>query len=230
MGGGTAIDGGIFRRSGAREDGQRTVFAVGDIKQSIFGFQRADPTQFPEMRERFATAVPMVGARWEPVTLDTSFRSTPAVLRAVDLVFAQDVAKDGVAEGSEPIEHRAAREGSAGIVELWPPVEPRLVEETPAWLPPTTRIPGDDPEMRLAKLIGLRIRAMLDGERIEAHGQPVKPGDILVFGATAYALRRCAGAVAESARRARGRFRPHDPDRATGGDGSTGAGQCAVAA
>ncbi len=175
------LTGDFFAGRGTHEEGRRTVFAVGDIKQSIFGFQRADPAQFPAMRERFARAVPAAKGRWEQIALDTSFRSAPAVLAAVDAVFARPEARDGVAEGREQIRHRAAREGAGGCVELWPTVDPRDRDEVAPWLPPTRRVPGDDPQARLAKLLAARIRAMLDGERLEARGAPIRAGDILVL-------------------------------------------------
>ena len=76
----------------------RTMFAVGDIKQSIFGFQRADPRKLKEMREWFAERSRMADKRFVPVDLNVSFRSTPAVLDAVDWVFGEDEAARGVAE------------------------------------------------------------------------------------------------------------------------------------
>ena len=38
-------------------DRDRTIFAVGDTKQSIFGFQRADPRKLAEMRDSFAEQI-----------------------------------------------------------------------------------------------------------------------------------------------------------------------------
>ena len=171
----------FFAGRGAREEGSRTVFAVGDTKQSIFSFQRADPTAFPAMRAKFAHSVPESGGRWEEVALSTSFRSAPAVLSAVDLVFGLAGTAEGVAEPGEQIRHQAARIGAGGGVELWPVVEPRFREETRPWLPPTQRQPGDDPQARLADTLARRIRAMIDGERLESRDRPARPGDILVL-------------------------------------------------
>ena len=42
--------------SGAR-DINRTIFVVGDKKQSIYSFQGADPREFDRMREEFATQI-----------------------------------------------------------------------------------------------------------------------------------------------------------------------------
>ena len=75
----------------------RTVFAVGDTKQSIFGFQRADPRKLKEMREWFAEQSRVAEQRFVPVDLNVSFRSTPAVLDAVDWVFGEVEAARGVA-------------------------------------------------------------------------------------------------------------------------------------
>ena len=97
----------------------RTVFAVGDIKQSIFGFQRADPRKLKEMREWFAERSRMADKRFVPVDLNVSFRSTPAVLDAVDWVFGEDEAARGLAEPGDVI-HLPSRKNAPGRVELWP--------------------------------------------------------------------------------------------------------------
>ena len=94
---------------------RRTVFAVGDAKQSIFSFQRADPARFIEMRRHFERKVREARQDFRPVTLDISFRSTEAVLAAVDATFARAEAAQGVALDGEPIRHRAFRTGQAGL-------------------------------------------------------------------------------------------------------------------
>ncbi|HXM85651.1 MAG TPA: UvrD-helicase domain-containing protein, partial [Stellaceae bacterium] len=77
----------FFSGQSAREE-LRTVFAVGDVKQSIFSFQRADPAKFLAMRRHFQERVEAAQAKWDVVELETSFRSTPAILKTVDAVFA----------------------------------------------------------------------------------------------------------------------------------------------
>ena len=69
---------------------ERTLFAVGDIKQSIYSFQGADPRTFQAMRSLFSSKVPAAGHRWREVNLTVSFRSTPAILRVVDAVFSDN--------------------------------------------------------------------------------------------------------------------------------------------
>ncbi|ARJ64987.1 double-strand break repair helicase AddA [Magnetospirillum sp. ME-1] len=170
----------FFAGRGARET-LRTVFAVGDAKQSIYSFQRADPREFERMREAFAAHVPAAGGTWDEVALNLSFRSAPAVLDAVNAVFAPGrPGRDGVA-GDEDITHLPHRSGQAGRVEVWPAVEPRPADEAPAWKPPVERIRGDSPRTRLARLVAARIRAMIDGEILDSKGRPVRAGDVLVL-------------------------------------------------
>ena len=56
------------------------------------------------------------------VPLEISFRAAAPLLQAVDAVFRQADAADGVTLDGAAIRHVAAREGQAGLVELWPPV------------------------------------------------------------------------------------------------------------
>ena len=111
----------FFAGDGAH-DRVRTVFAVGDPKQSIYSFQRADPQAFVDMRRHFEERVIAAKQRWVEVPLDISFRAAEPLLHAVDAVFRQEDAADGVALDGAPIRHVAAYPGHAGLVELWPPV------------------------------------------------------------------------------------------------------------
>ena len=52
------------------------IFAVGDVKQSIYSFQGADPHLFMDMRSIFAERLAAIEKRLQPVALDVSFRST----------------------------------------------------------------------------------------------------------------------------------------------------------
>ena len=75
--------------AGARSGVERTIFAVGDEKQSIFSFQGAAPGAFDEMRRFFEKAHNDAEKPFVPVPLLHSFRSVPAVLQAVDCGFQQ---------------------------------------------------------------------------------------------------------------------------------------------
>ena len=150
-----------------RRDYPRTVFAVGDAKQSIFSFQRADPAAFAAMRTHFAGKARDAQQRLEQVALDVSFRSTAAVLQAVDCIFASETASDGVLFGEAAVRHDPVRVGQAGLVELWPPADPAEAEDPEPWTPPLLQPleavgsparPLDlPPRARLARLIAWTI-------------------------------------------------------------------------
>ncbi len=113
----------FFAGQGASER-LRTLFAVGDEKQSIYSFQGADPALFGAMGRAFARRAAAAGLTWHDVPLTLSFRSTVPILKAVDEVFAKRPAADGLtwADGAgapAPIRHYARRQGQSGLVELW---------------------------------------------------------------------------------------------------------------
>ena len=122
----SAAAGGEARRA-------RTVFAVGDEKQSIFSFQGAQPRSFETERQRIAQAASQAGRRFETVPIETSFRSAPDILRAVDQVFASDeMHADLTARGTAP-HHESARPKAQSFVELWAPCLPSPVPPERAW-------------------------------------------------------------------------------------------------
>ncbi len=74
---------------GARDGVMRTVFAVGDEKQSIFSFQGAAPHEFDLRRRELKTKFEAAGLKFDPVSFTYSFRSGTAILQSVDHVFRQ---------------------------------------------------------------------------------------------------------------------------------------------
>ena len=79
----TALASEFFVGAGAHER-TRTLFAVGDEKQSIYSFQGAVPAYFDAMRRAFSSQADAAEQEFHSVNLQLSFRSTPDVLGAVD--------------------------------------------------------------------------------------------------------------------------------------------------
>ena len=90
-----------FFGAGARPK-NRTVFAVGDEKQSIFAFQGAAPAMFAEMKGAFDERHRHAERPFAEVPLTFSFRSSQTILDAVDLTFRTELAWRGVAADGEP--------------------------------------------------------------------------------------------------------------------------------
>jgi ATP-dependent helicase/nuclease subunit A len=171
----------FFAGEGAR-DRIRTIFAVGDAKQSIFSFQRADPRAFLRMRQYFETRIAAALQEWRVVPLEISFRSAEPVLRSIDAIFRQQAAHDGVALDGSEIRHVPARAGQAGLVELWPAVVPEPDEDPDLAAFPVTRRRITEPRARLANAIAATVRDWLDrGEMLQARARPIRPGDVMVL-------------------------------------------------
>jgi len=171
----------FFVGAGARER-LRTIFAVGDPKQSIFSFQRADPTKFADMREYFAGRVKAIAAKWSPVDLEISFRSVRSVLETVDKVFAYKDAATGVTPDGSPTIHVASRLGAGGLVELWPPIGPEDGPAIEPWDAPLSQTWPRLPQARLALAIAATVKRWIEsGEKLPARGRPIRAGDVMVL-------------------------------------------------
>jgi ATP-dependent helicase/nuclease subunit A len=169
---------------GAR-DVTRSIFAVGDEKQSIFSFQGAEPKQFADMQRKFASAHEASGLEFRRREFKHSFRSGANILGAVDSVFSRAEIFRSVTtdEGGIP-PHIAVREKSPGLVELWPLIEPDEKREIEGWDAPFDETTETSPRVRLARRIARSVKAWIArrdpvGDGDERHA--VRPGDILVL-------------------------------------------------
>jgi ATP-dependent helicase/nuclease subunit A len=176
----------FFAGAGQREAAKarpRTLFAVGDEKQSIFSFQGADPTSFARFREIFSAKALGAGGRFEATTLATSRRSVPAVLALADAVFAEDEELRRAVSGGVWAHHVAHRASSAGAVELWPLVEAEDSEASDDWTRPVDAPPPDDPATRLAGVLAETIKSWIGRESIEDGEtcRPLRAGDVLIL-------------------------------------------------
>jgi ATP-dependent helicase/nuclease subunit A len=171
--------------AGARDGVHRSIFAVGDEKQSIFSFQGAAPHYFAEMKRHFETAYTDSGFRFVGVDFKYSFRSAPVVLDAVDKVFARPEAYRGLTADPVQTVHQAVRDNAPGIVEVWPLVEPDEKREIEGWDAPFDTPSETSPVIRLARTVATRARGWIGQDCIAdlATGQsrPVRAGDILVL-------------------------------------------------
>ena len=113
-----------FLPGGARGNVRRTLFAVGDEKQSIFSFQGAVPHKFAEMREHFRVVHKISEVAFATEKLDYSFRSTVGVLEAVDVVFKQPAAFRGLTADPTWTVHQPLPDALPGEVEVWDLIGP----------------------------------------------------------------------------------------------------------
>jgi ATP-dependent helicase/nuclease subunit A len=176
----------VFAGAARESSSPRSLFVVGDEKQSIFSFQGASPDAFSEMRDFFAEKSREAERDFESILLDTSFRTTEPVLRVVDEVFSNPALaqKIGLQPG-EILKHYPHREKDAGLVELWPlppPPEQQGEKKNSGWAFPFAAEAEKPPETGIAEQVAQTISFWLEkGEILPSEGRPITAGDILIL-------------------------------------------------
>jgi ATP-dependent helicase/nuclease subunit A len=158
----------------------RTIFAVGDEKQSIFSFQGADPRAMAASRRHFEEKAKDAAEAFHATRLHLSFRSAPQILQAVDQVFADvDLRASIAADPTESVVHEAWKTELVGRVEIWPRTQDSQSEEPDAW-----EVPQDAPgsgTLELASRIADEIERCRSGELTLTDGCRASMGEIIVL-------------------------------------------------
>ncbi len=173
----------FFSGSGAQTR-TRTVFAVGDPKQSIYSFQGADPQRFMSENQQLSGRAAAADAPFVAPVLEMSFRSAPEILRAVDATFDGVDLALGEPEKFNVVRHVARRGDEAGSVEIWP-ITPRPQQgESRAWDAPLDMESGVTAQSQLARQLAKRVKHWIDiGEAIWDRGEcrAMRAGDVLAL-------------------------------------------------
>jgi len=163
-----------FIPGGARPNVKRTVFAVGDEKQSIFSFQGAAPLAFDAMRREFARQFDAPELGWRYLRFHHSFRSGEAVLGSVDRVFAlREIYESITSDEAGVPPHMSLPDAAPGLVELWPLIKPAERREIEGWDAPFDTESEESPRVKLAQRIARHVKLWM------ARGR--KAGDVLVL-------------------------------------------------
>ena len=171
--------------AGSRPNRERTVFVVGDKKQSIYSFQGADPAAFDKMQAHFRAAHDAIGKRFEVTSLDHSFRSSQAILSVVDATFTGEQA----AGMDDALNHIAFKDQMPGRVDLWPVIEPAKTDDNRAWYEPVDQAGDADHHVQMAQRIADQISHMIAHETIPVEDgntgaykrRPITAGDFLIL-------------------------------------------------
>jgi len=168
----------FFSGTGAKGETVRTIFAVGDEKQAIFGFQGTDPVEYNAAKDRFASHIADAGQELNKLSLSRSYRSSWPILETVNAVFSDmpdllgdtdtfDWHESGLAAGQHP---------EAGTVELLHPVtrDQDLADDSENWVADEKRI--------LAAKLADRVKQMVDtAPLLAASGRKLRAGDIMIL-------------------------------------------------
>jgi ATP-dependent helicase/nuclease subunit A len=163
-----------FVQAGARPEKKRTVFAVGDEKQSIFSFQGAAPLNFARMRDYFRRLYEPSEIPFATEKLHFSFRSAAEVLEAVDIVFAQPQAFRGLSSEDTRTVHQALPDAAPGEVEIWELTAPDAKDEgKEGWDAPFDTTSETSPAIKLATRVARTVKSWV------AAG--TRPRDVLIL-------------------------------------------------
>lgn len=177
----------FFSGAGARADSAttRTLFVVGDEKQSIYSFQGADRAAFAKFRAHFATRAAGAERAFETPTLNTSRRSAPAVLALVDAVFRADQDLQAAVSGDAWADHIAHRADAPGCVDLWPLTEMEAADDGDDWTKPVDAPGAGDPVARLAGDLAATIKGWIGRESVadkeSGEQRALRAGDVLIL-------------------------------------------------
>lgn len=158
---------------GARDDVLRTIFVVGDKKQSIYSFQGADPREFDRMQAHFYDRLSETDNGLRTLNLEFSFRSSDAILRFVDQLLP-----------ISDTQHRAFHGEKPGRVDLWPPVPRAASPEKGNWFDPVDLTGESHHSVILARKIASEIRGLIENETIPAENgafRNIRAGDIMIL-------------------------------------------------
>ena len=160
----------------------RTIFAVGDEKQSIYSFQGAEPKWFANMRRFFKKRAAEAQKPFHDIKLRLSFRSTPHILRSVDAVFSSETTYEALSSDKEATTHEPIRRKDPGLVEIWPLYQPVDQEIDEDWAKPLDAQGDLSPPVQLSRMIARTIRHWIEAkEPLEGRGRAIQAGDILVL-------------------------------------------------
>src|SRR6266404_3999942 len=170
---------------GARDGVTRTIFAVGDEKQSIFSFQGAAPHEFDSRRRGLAKKFQDAGLKFDPVSFTYSFRSGEAILKSVDHVFRDETIYRSIhsADIGYPIHHSLSDAGPS-LIDLWELQQPDAKQDIEGWRAPFDGMSQTSPEVKLARRIQAEIKSLIESGTMTGHigdRRPLRYGDMLVL-------------------------------------------------
>lgn len=161
--------------------GGKTLFQVGDVKQSIYRFRLADPTIFLKKYHTFRHAEAATDGQARRLTLSRNFRSRSAVLDSVNFLFSHIMT---VPFGE--LDYSEDQRLNLGLVDQIP----RADGETELNLVDLSTIEKDDKVIQRprdeveAQFVAQRIRTLLDEPFLVTEGtmfRPIRPEDIAIL-------------------------------------------------
>ena len=167
----------------AEEGAHRTLFSVGDFKQSIYSFQGANPHIFLQKGSEFEAQAKRSLHHFDKVTLARSYRSSKAILDFVNHVLDQE-AVSGLGGAFDT--HEAAFLDKFGHVGLWPLSDAVSGDDDPPYIAvptPIEQAPQSEAgaDALLAERIAGHMAQLIAGTAKDVPGRRYEPRDMMVL-------------------------------------------------
>ncbi|MBP3615361.1 MAG: double-strand break repair helicase AddA [Alphaproteobacteria bacterium] len=174
-----------FFTTGSTEKNVKSLFSVGDRKQSIFSFQGANIKLFEKYKQHFKEKITSQNYPFYDLPLNLSFRSCKNILNTVDDVIKNS---EGVLLPDEKIEHIPNRNDSDGYVEVMPLIKQIKDKTENCFKPPVENITVFNSSIEMANVLAKKIRYLLDNEYIsdgvkdgQKYIRKIEPKDIMIL-------------------------------------------------
>ena len=177
----------FYAGEGSRDKINRTLFVVGDKKQSIYSFQGADTFELNRIQKKFKKRFDEAAKPLKELSLQYSFRSSPTILRFVDSILENPESKnESELESTE--NHISFYSKLPGRVDLWPSIEKAEQPKDTEWQSPVDMPGKEDERVRLACLIADQINTLISSNSLipERTGndyvmRKIRAGDFLIL-------------------------------------------------
>ena len=177
----------FYAGEGSRDKINRTLFVVGDKKQSIYSFQGADTFELNRIQKKFKKRFDEAAKPLKELSLQYSFRSSPTILRFVDSILEKPESKnESELESTE--NHISFYSKLPGRVDLWPSIEKAEQPKDTEWQSPVDMPGKEDERVRLACLIADQINTLISSNSLipERTGndyvmRKISAGDFLIL-------------------------------------------------
>lgn len=160
------------------KDFNRTIFIVGDFKQSIYSFQGANPQYFNQIKFYFRDKVQAAQMKWHELDMQISFRTTPPILNLVNAFFTHSQHNFGIAESIQHVAHRT----QGGGVAIWEASQPSAANENIEWQMPQSTLSEDNHKQLNAYNIAAQIAHWVSkGRYLLGHNRVIVASDIMIL-------------------------------------------------
>ncbi len=180
-----AVSDDFFNENKTEEGQKRTIFIVGDNKQSIYSFQGADPGIFSNVFSYYQNKLKLANQEISNISLNNSFRSRRNILKLVDNIFQNEKYKKAISP-INMVKHNPIKIQENGKVELWPIINVKKKKEEYkndfSWkinVRPSNTLNSKE---LLAKLIAKKIKSWIVTKKIiKSENRVIQPRDIMIL-------------------------------------------------